>query len=96
MGQWRYSLFTESLTATVQVAKRVHSLAQQEQNDSALTNDGSLPGFYQTRSSFGATSRPRENMRCVRLTYICLYAIIPSRNFHEPTVKAESAQPHRL
>src|SRR5271157_1358938 len=41
MGQWRYSLFTEPLTAAMQVAKRVHSLAQQ-QNDSAL-----LMGAYQ-------------------------------------------------
>jgi hypothetical protein len=32
----RYSLFTEPLTAAMQVAKRVHSLAQQEHNDSAL------------------------------------------------------------
>jgi hypothetical protein len=36
MGQWRYSLFIESLSAAVQVAKRVHSLAQQGHNDSAL------------------------------------------------------------
>jgi predicted ATPase len=36
MGQWRYSLFTEPLAAAMQVAKRVHSLAQQEHNDSAL------------------------------------------------------------
>ena len=35
MGQWRYSLVTDKLTATMQIAKRVYSLAQ-EQNDSAL------------------------------------------------------------
>ena len=35
MGQWRYSLMTDKLTATMQIAKRVYSLAQ-EQNDSAL------------------------------------------------------------
>jgi predicted ATPase len=35
IGQWRYSLQTEKITATMQIAKRVHSLAQ-EQNDSAL------------------------------------------------------------
>ena len=35
IGQWRYSLITEKLTATMQIAKRVYSLAQ-EQNDSAL------------------------------------------------------------
>ena len=35
IGQWRYSHMTDKLTATMQVAKRVYSLAQ-EQNDSAL------------------------------------------------------------
>src|SRR6202045_2258026 len=32
MGQWRYSLYTDTQTAAMQVAKRVHSLAKQ-QND---------------------------------------------------------------
>ena len=35
MGQWRYSLMTDKLTATMRVAERVYSLAQ-EQNESAL------------------------------------------------------------
>jgi len=35
MGQWRYSLITDKLTATMQIAERVYSLAQ-EQNDSAV------------------------------------------------------------
>jgi predicted ATPase len=35
MGQWRYSLMNDKLTATMQIAERVHSLAQ-EQNDSTL------------------------------------------------------------
>jgi tetratricopeptide (TPR) repeat protein len=35
IGQWRYSLVTDKLLATLQIAKRVYSLAQ-EQNDSAL------------------------------------------------------------
>jgi predicted ATPase len=35
MGQWRYSLVTDKVTATIQIAQRAHSLAQ-EQNDSAL------------------------------------------------------------
>jgi predicted ATPase len=35
IGQWRYSLITDKLTATMQVAKRIYSLAE-EQNDSAL------------------------------------------------------------
>ena len=34
-GQWRYSLVTGKLTATMQIAERVYSLAQ-EQNDPAL------------------------------------------------------------
>jgi tetratricopeptide (TPR) repeat protein len=34
-GQWRYSLHTDKLTATMQIAKRIHSLAE-EQNDAAL------------------------------------------------------------
>jgi hypothetical protein len=35
MGQWRYSLVTDKLSATMRIAKRVHSLVQ-DQNDSAL------------------------------------------------------------
>jgi predicted ATPase len=35
MGQWRYSFMNDKLTATMQIAERVHSLAQ-EQNESAL------------------------------------------------------------
>src|SRR5262249_21131312 len=35
IGQWRYSLHTDKLTATMQIARRVYSLAQ-EQKDSAL------------------------------------------------------------
>ena len=35
IGLWRYSLFTDKLSATMQIAKRVYTLAQ-EQNDAAL------------------------------------------------------------
>ena len=35
IGQWRYSLHTDKLTAAMQIAERVYSLAQQ-QNDAAL------------------------------------------------------------
>jgi predicted ATPase len=35
IGQWRYSFYTDTLTAAMQVAKRVYSLAQ-EQNDAAF------------------------------------------------------------
>ena len=62
MGQWRYSLMTDKLTATMQIAKRVYSLAQ-EQNDPAL-----MIGAYSAlaaRSTIWAISRPRDNTRCV-------------------------------
>jgi adenylate cyclase len=36
MGQWRYSLMTDKLSATMQIAKRIYSLAQ-ERDDPALT-----------------------------------------------------------
>jgi len=42
IGLWRYSLLTDKLTATMQIAKRVYSLAQ-EQNDAAL-----MVGAYRT------------------------------------------------
>jgi predicted ATPase len=35
MGQWRYTLITDKLTPTMQIAKRIYSLAQ-DQNDAAL------------------------------------------------------------
>jgi serine/threonine protein kinase len=35
VGQWRYSLMTDKLSATMQIAKQVYSLAQ-EQNDAGL------------------------------------------------------------
>jgi adenylate cyclase len=35
MGQWRYSLVTDKLAATMQIAERINSLAE-EQNDAAL------------------------------------------------------------
>jgi len=40
MGQWRYSFITDKLTRTMQIAKRIYSLAQ-EQNDAALMLGGS-------------------------------------------------------
>jgi serine/threonine protein kinase len=39
IGQWRYSLVTDKLTATMRIAQRVHALAQ-EQNDSTLMMGG--------------------------------------------------------
>jgi hypothetical protein len=39
IGQWRYSLVNDKLSATMRIAQRVHSLAQ-EQNHSALMIGG--------------------------------------------------------
>jgi hypothetical protein len=61
-GLWRYSLQIDKLSATMQIAKRVYSLAQ-DQNDSAL-----MVGAYRAwraRSTTWAISRPRDNTRCV-------------------------------
>jgi predicted ATPase len=44
MGQWRYSLGTANLSATMRIAERIYSLAQ-EQNDTAL-----LMGAYRALS----------------------------------------------
>ena len=62
IGQWRYSLMTDKLSAAMQIAERVYSLAQ-EQNDAAL-----MIGAYalwQPRSTFWVISSPRDNTRCV-------------------------------
>jgi serine/threonine protein kinase/predicted ATPase len=40
MGQWRYTFITDKLTPTMQMAKRIYSLAQ-EQNDATLMLGGS-------------------------------------------------------
>jgi hypothetical protein len=55
MGQWRYSLVTDKVTATMRIAKRVHSLAQ-EQNDSRLRRFGS-PALLFGRFRSGTTIR---------------------------------------
>jgi hypothetical protein len=45
ISQWRYSVWTDKLTATLQIAERVYSLAQ-EQNDARL-----MLGAYRTLAS---------------------------------------------
>jgi hypothetical protein len=57
-GQWRYSWLADKLTATLQIAKRVYSLAQ-EQNNSALMIEAyrALAGTLYN----WAISRPRDN-----------------------------------
>jgi hypothetical protein len=57
IGQWRYSLSTDKLTTTMQVAKRVYSLAE-KQNDSALMLGPTA--LWRSRSAIWAISRPRD------------------------------------
>ena len=63
MGHWRFSLITDKLTATMQIAERVCTLAE-EQNNPALK-----VGAYHTVGSdalqFGRFSRPHANTRGV-------------------------------
>ena len=60
MGQWRYSLMTNKLSATMQIAKRVYSLDRQ-QNDAALMWEPAAP--LQPRSIILAISSSRDNTR---------------------------------
>jgi serine/threonine protein kinase/predicted ATPase len=65
-GQWLYSLITDTLTATLQVAKRVYSLAQ-EQSDSALMMGayGALAGTLYYLGNF--ESARQYAMRAVQI-----------------------------
>ena len=62
IGQWRYSLITDKLTATLQIAKRVYSLAQ-EQNDSALMM-GAYRALAGTLFYFGNFESARQYAMC--------------------------------
>ena len=55
IGQWRYSLLTDELTATKKIANRMYSLAQ-ERNDSALLIKAhlALAGTFYWSGDFGA------------------------------------------
>jgi predicted ATPase len=66
IGQWRYSLHTDKLTATMQIAERVYSLAQEE-NNAALMIEAyrALAVTHQYLGHFGAV---REyTMRAVQI-----------------------------
>ena len=62
MGQWRYSLHTDKLTATMQLAERVYSLAQ-EQNDSAIMI-GAYSALAITLCFSGDFEAAQQNARC--------------------------------
>ena len=59
MGQWRYSLMTGKLSATMQIAKRVYSLAQ-ERDDPALTI-GACQAFASTFFFLGDFESTRQH-----------------------------------
>ena len=63
MGQWRYSLVTDKLTARMRLAERVYSLAQ-EQNDARLMI-GAYRRFGSHALLFGRLRDPRDNTPCV-------------------------------
>jgi predicted ATPase len=58
IGQWRYSLITGKLSATMQIAKRIHSLAQ-EQNNAAIIV-GAYRAFAVTLYHLGDFGSARE------------------------------------
>jgi hypothetical protein len=62
LGQWRYSLMTDKLTATMQIAKRVYTLAQ-EQNDSALMM-GAYRALAGTLFYLGDFESARQHAAC--------------------------------
>ena len=58
VGQWRHSLMTEKLSATMQIAQRIYSLAG-KQNDSAI-KVGAYRAFAPTVYSLGDFATARE------------------------------------
>jgi hypothetical protein len=62
MGQWRYSLFTDKGSATLQIAERIYSLAKKHNNTAALIGGYiTLAGTYHFLGNFEST---RENAMC--------------------------------
>jgi len=62
IGQWRYSLYADKLTRTMQIAQRVYSLAQ-EQNDSAI-RIGAYRALGTTLYYLGDFESARQNAKC--------------------------------
>jgi hypothetical protein len=62
VGQWRYSLVTDKLSSALEIAKRVYSLAQ-EQNDPALMMGASRP-MASTLYFLGDFDSARQYARC--------------------------------
>ena len=71
MGQWRYSLTTDKLTTPMQIAKRVYSLAV-DQNDPALMIGACT--VLAVPPTLWAISSQRGNTRCVAFVFGALEA----------------------
>jgi hypothetical protein len=65
-GQWRYSLNTDKLTATMQIAKRIYSLAQ-EQNDPALMIGAYCAEETKIEASLGEAIRTAKEQKSISL-----------------------------
>ena len=84
LGQWRHSLMTDKLSATMQIAKRVYSLAQ-EQNDAALMIGGyrALAGTLYFLGDFeSARQYAMRGLQIWRSGNVRSYA----EDFHTPVV----------
>ena len=67
MGQWRYSLFTDKGSATLQIAKRIYSLAE-KQNDPAMMVGGYI-ALACTHHFLGDFETAREKAMCAVHTW---------------------------
>jgi len=58
IGQWRFSLLTDKLSVTMQIAERVYSLAQQQKNAALMV--GAYRALANTRYYFGDFEAARQ------------------------------------
>jgi adenylate cyclase len=66
MGQWRYSLMHDKLTATIQIAKRVYSLAEEQKNDALMIGAcRALAATFYFAGDF--ESAQKHAVRCVEI-----------------------------
>ena len=86
-GLWRYSLLTDKLSATMKIAKRVYSLAQ-DQNDSALMM-GAYRALACTLYFSGDFETARQHaMRGVRIWRSGVYSLRWKRSPRPPSLEA--------
>ena len=84
MSQWVFSLATGKLSATMQIAKRVYSLAQ-DQNDSALMT-GAYSALAATLYFLGDFEAARQNAACGLLIWRSGVVQSPVEEVYAPAV----------